>query len=98
MFGVIDFYRACKAALLRELDVAPDAGATALGVDSHDQIDVFGTWTFGQRWSLRAGINNLTNEDPEWTGRTTTNNAIGTTNAIYDQIGRSVFVGVTMTL
>jgi iron complex outermembrane receptor protein len=83
---------------LPTLDVAPDAGATALGVDSHDQIDVFGAWTFGQRWSLRAGINNLTNADPEWTGRTTTNNAIGATNAIYDQIGRSVFVGVTMTL
>ena len=83
---------------LPTLDPAPGAASTALGVDSHDQVDVFGSWQFGQRWALRGGIDNLTNADPEWVGRTTTNNAIGSTNAMYDQIGRRVFFGVTMTL
>jgi outer membrane receptor protein involved in Fe transport len=83
---------------LPELDTAFGAAATALGVDSHDQIDFFGTYRFGDRWSMRYGIDNVTDEEPEWTTRTTTNNAVGTTNSYYDQIGRRVFVGVTMAL
>jgi outer membrane receptor protein involved in Fe transport len=83
---------------LPSLDVAPDAAATAIGVDSHDQLDLFGTWRFNERWSLRYGVDNLTNADPEWVGRTTTNNAIGSTNNLYDQIGRRVFFGLQMTL
>ncbi|HET7133139.1 MAG TPA: hypothetical protein VFJ95_12865, partial [Gammaproteobacteria bacterium] len=83
---------------LPSLDVAPNAGPTALGVDSHDQLDLFGTWRFNERWSLRYGVDNLTNADPEWVGRSTTNNAIGSTNNLYDQIGRRLFFGLTMTL
>jgi iron complex outermembrane recepter protein len=83
---------------LPSLDVAPDAAATALGVNAHDQFDLFGTWRFSDRWALRYGVDNLTDAEPEWVGRTTTNNAVGTTNNLYDQIGRRVFFGVTMTL
>jgi outer membrane receptor protein involved in Fe transport len=67
-------------------------------VHSHDQFDLFGSWQFGQKWALRGGIQNLLNADPEWVGATTTNNAIGTTSSNYDQIGRQIFFGVTMTL
>ena len=83
---------------LPELDTAPGAAPTAFGVDSHDQFDLFGTYSFGDRWSVRYGIDNVTDEEPEWTTRTTTNNSIGTTNSYYDQIGRRVFIGMTMTL
>jgi iron complex outermembrane recepter protein len=83
---------------LPSLNPAPDGSSAALGVDSHDQLDLYGSWQFGQRWSLRGGIDNLTNADPEWVTRTTTNNAIGSTNSYYDQIGRRIFFGATMSL
>ena len=83
---------------LPSLNPAPDAASTALGVDSHDQLDLFGSWQFGQRWALRGGIQNLTDAEPEWVGRTTTNNAIGSTNSYYDQVGRQIFFGVKMSL
>lgn len=83
---------------LPSLTTPPGSAPTAFGVHAHDQFDLFGSWQFGQRWSLRGGIDNLLNADPEWVGATTTNNAIGTTNSNYDQIGRRIFFGVTMTL
>jgi outer membrane receptor protein involved in Fe transport len=67
-------------------------------VESHDQFDLYGSWSFGERYQLRGGIQNLLNAEPEWVGRTTTNNAIGSTSAIYDQVGRQVFVGLTVDL
>jgi outer membrane receptor protein involved in Fe transport len=67
-------------------------------VDAHDQLDLFGTYTIGNRWRLRYGIDNVADAEPEWTTRTTTNNAIGSTNSYYDQIGRRFFIGMTMTL
>jgi outer membrane receptor protein involved in Fe transport len=81
---------------LPSLDPAPDAPGNALGVDSHDQFDLYGSWSFGDRYQLRGGIDNLLNADPEWVGRTTSNNAVGTTNATYDQVGRQFFVGLTI--
>jgi outer membrane receptor protein involved in Fe transport len=83
---------------LPSLDTAPGTATTVFGVDSHQQLDLFGNWRFGDRWQLRYGINNVTDEDPEWVGSSTTNHAIGTTNNMYDQIGRQFFVGATMTL
>ena len=83
---------------LPSLDTPPGSAPTAFGVHAHDQFDVFGSWQFGRKWSLRGGIDNLLNADPEWVGATTTNNAIGSTSTNYDQIGRRIFFGVTMTL
>ncbi|HEU4618555.1 MAG TPA: TonB-dependent receptor [Gammaproteobacteria bacterium] len=83
---------------LPELDPAPDAAGNALGVDSHDQFDLYGSWSFGERYQLRGGIDNLLNADPEWVGRTTTNNAVGSTSPAYDQVGRQFFLGLTVTL
>ena len=83
---------------LPELDTAQGAANTAFGVDAHDQLDLFGTYTIGDRWRLRYGIDNVADAEPEWTTRTTTNNAIGSTNSYYDQIGRRIFIGMTMTL
>jgi iron complex outermembrane receptor protein len=83
---------------LPSLDPPPGSPGTVFGINSHDQFDVYGSWQFAQRWQLRGGIQNLLNTDPEWVARTSTNNAIGTTNSNYDQIGRSIFFGVQMTL
>jgi outer membrane receptor protein involved in Fe transport len=83
---------------LPSVDPPPGSAASALGVDSHDQIDVFGSWTFAERYQLRAGIDNLTNADPEWVGATTVDNNVGTTNNRYDQIGRRVFIALQVAL
>jgi outer membrane receptor protein involved in Fe transport len=80
------------------LDPAPGSAANVLGVDSHDQFDLFATWRPTDRLTLRSGIDNLTNEDPEWVNVTTVNNNIGATNSDYDQIGRRYFFGLTLAL
>jgi outer membrane receptor protein involved in Fe transport len=59
---------------LPSLDPAPDAAPNTLGVDAHDQFDLYGSWSFGDRYQLRGGIDNLFNAEPEWVGRTTMRN------------------------
>jgi iron complex outermembrane receptor protein len=83
---------------LPQLGPAPGSSTTSLPVLSHDQLDVFGSWNLKAHWQLRGGIDNLLNADPAWVGRTTTNNAIGMTNANYDVLGRRLFLGVQLSL
>jgi len=80
---------------LPSLDTPPGSAVTAFGVESHDQIDLFGRWSFGEHYELRAGIDNLINGNPEVVGANSTNNALGSTNSNYDQIGRRFYLGVT---
>ena len=74
------------------LDPAPGSPPTSFGVDSHDQFDLFGRWSIGTSYELRAGVDNLLNADPEVVGATTTNNSLGSTSASYDTIGRRYFL------
>jgi iron complex outermembrane recepter protein len=83
---------------LPSLRPAPSSPADALPVESHDQFDVFGNWSFRSRWVLRAGIDNVLNADPEWVGRTSSDNAIGRTDSNYDQVGRRFFLGLQLNL
>jgi outer membrane receptor protein involved in Fe transport len=64
----------------------------------HDQFDLFGSWRFKDRWQLRGGVTNLLNADPEVVNATTINHNLGATNSNYDQVGRSVYLGLTLTL
>ncbi len=80
----------------------PAAGDFTVDTPSHDEVDLFGTWTFKQNYTLRFGVNNLFNADPEITGQTVANPGFslassgqGTTNeGLYDAIGRRFFVGL----
>jgi outer membrane receptor protein involved in Fe transport len=65
-------------------------------VQSHDQFDLFADWTLSERYTLRAGIDNLADAEPEVVGATSTNNALGSTSVNYDPFGRRYFVGLTM--
>jgi outer membrane receptor protein involved in Fe transport len=77
----------------------PQPGATAsLPVESTDQLDLFSRWSFGERYELSAGIDNLTNQDPPVVGATLGNNALGSTSEDYDTFGRRVFVGFSVAL
>ncbi len=69
-----------------------------MGIDQHDQLDLFGSWRFTDRISIRGGIDNLTNADPEIVGATTANNNLGSTNSNYDQFGRRIFLGLSIAL
>lgn len=83
---------------LPSLKPQPGSASNSLPVDSYSRLDVFGSWTFKQHWQLRGGVDNVLNVDPVWVGATTINNAIGTTNGNYDQIGRRVYLGVQVSL
>jgi len=83
---------------LPSIEPAPDAAADVRGVDSHDQLDLFANWMINERFSLRAGIDNLLDQDPEIVGATPFNNNLGGTNSNYDQFGRRYFMGLNITL
>ena len=86
-----------KTGLLCLALALPAYGAAILPViDAHSQFDLFADWTFSERYQLRAGIDNLTDAEPEVVGATTTNNALGSTSINYDPFGRRFFVGLTM--
>jgi outer membrane receptor protein involved in Fe transport len=80
---------------LPSLETPPGSSLDSFGVDSHDQIDLFGRWAFAERYEIRFGIDNLMNIDPEIVGASTTNNNLGGTSPNYDTIGRRFFVGLT---
>lgn len=83
---------------LPTLDPQPGASVDLLDVSSHDQLDFFADWSFADRYMLRAGIDNLTDSEPEVVGATSTNNSLGSTSVNYDPFGRRFFVGLTMAL
>ena len=68
--------------------------STTPDVDSHSYFDLFGNWSFGERLTLDAGINNLLDKEPPQVGSTP-----GSTNSsTYDIYGRQYFVGFTLKL
>jgi outer membrane receptor protein involved in Fe transport len=83
---------------LPSIDPSPDAAANVIGVDSHNHFDLFANLTFNDRYTLRAGIDNLLDEDPEIVGATPFNNSLGTTNSNYDQFGRRFYLGLQVAL
>jgi iron complex outermembrane receptor protein len=83
---------------LPSIDPAPSSATDVRGVKSHDQFDLFANWNINRRFSLRAGIDNLLDEDPEIVGATSFNNARGSTNSNYDQFGRRYFIGLNVSM
>jgi iron complex outermembrane recepter protein len=89
---------------LRHLPSADDASfvnnpqTTIEGVGSYTVVDVFGSYQFNDSISLRAGIDNLFDPDPEIVGRNPgVTNARGFTNpGFYDVLGRRLWLGVNM--
>jgi outer membrane receptor protein involved in Fe transport len=73
--------------------------STILGVPSHHEFDLFGSWNIGRTLTLRGGIDNLLNTKPEVSGRNVStsspNSSLGTTLLDYDVLGRRFFAGLT---
>ena len=60
-----------------------------LPTDAYSVFDAFASYTFNERFQLRAGIDNLLNEDPAIVGATPTDsNSNSTLAGYYDTLGR----------
>ena len=77
---------------------ATDPTTTILPTASYDRLDFFGNWKVADSTSVRFGIDNLFDTDPELVGVDPgVNNSRGSTNAgYYDILGRRYYVGVRL--
>lgn len=65
-------------------------------LDSQNYIDLSGAWTVYENYTLRLGINNVTDEDPPLSAQVGAGFGNGNTYPqVYDAFGRYVFMGVT---
>jgi iron complex outermembrane receptor protein len=80
------------------LPTLPSTIPGALPNDSHDELDLSGVWSITQAFTVRVGVENLTNAQPEIVGRIPgVNNAMGTTDPTgnYDVLGRRYYIGMS---
>jgi len=78
---------------------ATNPRTTVQGAGSYDLLDLSTHWTVNDTVSLRLGVDNLLNREPEVVGRNPgVTNANGTTNAgYYDLLGRRAYLGMKLT-
>ena len=84
------------------LGQAVNPGNNVLDTPSHDEFGLYATYNFMHRYTLRAGVDNLFNAEPEITGANTgipgftlPTSGQGTTNeGLYDALGRRFYVGL----
>ena len=76
--------------------IVNNPNTTLLGVDAYSIVDLYGSWRFKDTMTLRYGIDNLLEPDPEIVGENPgVTNAKGNTNpGFYDVLGRRFFIGL----
>jgi len=80
----------------------PNAANNTKDTPSHDEFNLAGSWTIGQRYTIRAGVDNLFDVEPEITGAQLRDQGAnlaspgyGTSmEGLYDALGRRFYVGV----
>ncbi|MEI7948866.1 MAG: TonB-dependent receptor [Gammaproteobacteria bacterium] len=77
---------------------ATNKATTVEGAGSYSNFSAFGSYSLTKKISLRGGIDNLFNTDPEIVGRTPgVTNAMGSTSpGFYDVLGRRYYLAVEM--
>lgn len=70
----------------------PVFSPTAVNTPKYDLFDLTGSWAFDERVTMRAGINNLGDQDPPFYTSYSNSN---TDPSTYDVLGRRFYVGVT---
>ncbi len=79
-----------------------DNTLTVLGVESYNRFNLFADYQINDRMTLRAGVDNLFDEEPPIVGSDPFNpsnpnrNAASTNTQYYDILGRRAFVGLTL--
>jgi outer membrane receptor protein involved in Fe transport len=75
-------------------------GAAAERIDRHfsheNYFDLFGSWAVSDMASVRLGINNVLDNDPQLNASVGTTGNGNTYPQVYDALGRFIFGGVTM--
>lgn len=65
-------------------------------LDKQNYLDIAGSWNINKQFTLRAGINNITDEDPPLSAQVGAGFGNGNTYPqVYDALGRKVFMSVT---
>jgi len=65
-------------------------------LDSQNYFDLAASWTFAEKFTIRGGINNVTDEDPPLSAQVGAGFGNGNTYPqVYDAFGRYVFMGLT---
>jgi outer membrane receptor protein involved in Fe transport len=62
---------------------------------SRSYIDVSGVWNVNDMFKVRAGINNLFDQDPPLVNSTIVGTGLPNTYPTYDLLGRRMFIGFT---
>ena len=66
-------------------------------LDAVNYIDLAGTWAVTDWATLRAGVNNITDEEPEYVSQGITARENGNTYpGVYDALGQYWFVGFSV--
>jgi outer membrane receptor protein involved in Fe transport len=69
---------------------------TTLPTNAYDIFDLTGGVEFGERWTMRYGIDNLFDKAPEITDATPWSAGSATNGNFYDVLGRAMYVGMSM--
>ena len=65
-------------------------------LDSQNYIDLGATWSFAERYTINAGINNIFDEEPPLSSNVGTGFGNGNTYPqVYDALGQYIFVGLS---
>ncbi|MGE5502027.1 MAG: TonB-dependent receptor domain-containing protein, partial [Ignavibacteriales bacterium] len=67
-------------------------------IDSFNWLDLSGSWTVADKYTFRAGVNNVFDKEPPLIGASSLTPVFGEGNTfpqVYDPLGRYVFVGLT---
>lgn len=85
---------------VRNAAAATNPRTTLQGAGSYDLFDLYSNWAVTDNITLRMGVDNLFNRDPEVVGRNPgVTNALGQTNpGYYDILGRRFYAGVKIDL
>jgi outer membrane receptor protein involved in Fe transport len=82
---------------IRDESAARTPNTNVYPVDSYQSFNLFAGYAINEKISLRAGIDNLTDEQPNIVGaRLGDNNAEVTRPDYYDILGRRMYVGIKM--
>lgn len=65
-----------------------------IGTPTYNLFDVVGTYEFNDRWQLRAGVTNVTDEDSVLVSSSQTS----TDTSVFDAVGRSYYLGLRLSL
>jgi outer membrane receptor protein involved in Fe transport len=68
-----------------------------LPTEAYSEFDLFGSYSFNEKFQLRGGIDNLFDTDPAIVGATPTDsNTASTLPGYYDTLGRRMYIGFKM--